>query len=66
MNIDEHFDAADVYLEMANEKFARQDYEGSLTDLAKAFAHTRALLEQVFKLQALKVEVESSAGENTT
>lgn len=63
MNINDNFNSADVYLEMAKEKFARQDYEGALDSLFKAFSHTRALVEQVFKLQAMKNEVTEPLGD---
>ncbi len=65
MNIENNFNSAEASLEMANEKVSKQDYEGALCSLAYAYAHVRALLEQVFKLQALKAEVEQPAGENT-
>ncbi len=57
MNIENNFNAVDVYLEMAKEKITRHDYEGALTALAKSYSHTRELLEQIYKLQALKAKV---------
>lgn len=65
MNIYENFDNAEVYLEMAKEKLSRQDFDGSLAMLAEAYSHTRALLEQVYKLHALKTEVEIPASDNS-
>lgn len=65
MNIESNFNAADVYLEMAKEKVARHDYNGAISNLSKAYSHTRALLGQVFKLQAMKDKVEQPAREKT-
>ncbi len=62
MNIENTFYNAKSCLDMARDKFDRQDYEASLVSLSKAMSHTRYLIEQVFKLQALKSDVESPAG----
>jgi len=62
MNIDDNFNSASHYLEVAKEQVAMQDYENSLSSLSQAYSHTRALLEQVFKLQALKVHVSDQNG----
>ena len=64
MNINNNFNSAKMYLEMVKEKFTRQDYKGGLAALAKAHSHTRAFLEQGYKLLALKDKVESPAGED--
>lgn len=65
MNIEQNFHGAEVNLEMAKEKGGRCDFAGSLACLVIAYEHTRALIEQVYKLQALKTEVELPAREDT-
>lgn len=65
MNIENNFRCAEAYLEMAHEKVESHDFETALAALVKAYEHTRSLLEQVFKLQALKAEVETPAGEDS-
>jgi len=64
VNIENHFNNAEAYLKMANEKVEAQDYESALASLAKACSHIRELSVQVCKLQALKAEVSSPAGED--
>lgn len=61
MNIKANISVVEVYLEMANEKVERQDFEGALEALASAYSHVRELLEQVQKLSALKTMAERSA-----
>lgn len=62
MKIEHQFNNAKSWLDIARDKVASQDYESALAALAEAFSHTRTLLQQVNKLQALKVEAESSTG----
>jgi len=50
MNIEENFDSAEVYLEMAREKASRGYFASSLASLVNAYEHTRALIEQTYKL----------------
>lgn len=64
MNIENHFNSAEAYLEMANEKVERQDYTGARASLAQAYSHTRELLDLVQKLIVLKANVELSTGES--
>lgn len=61
MNIEDHFNAAEAYLEMANEKVERQNYTGAQTALTKAYSHTTELLDHVQKLVDLKTEIERPA-----
>lgn len=63
MNIDNNFNSADAYLEMAKEKVAAQNYEVALVSLRKAYSHIRDLIEQVYKLHALKSEVTEQKGD---
>ena len=65
MDIKNNIFTAEAYLETAKEMIGSQDYEGALAVIAKAYEYTRAKLEQVNKLQALKAEVKSSAGEDS-
>lgn len=65
MNIENHFNSAEAYLEMANEKVGRGDYIGARAALAKAYSHNRELLDHVQKLVACKAFTEQPAGENT-
>ena len=65
MNIEHNFNNAKFCLDIARDKVAGQDYEAALVALAKAYSHTRAMLEQVEKLQALKVEAARPAGEDS-
>lgn len=64
MNIENHFNNAEAYLEMANEKVSLRDYDGALASLAKAYSHIRDLIKQVYSLKALKSEVEQPPGES--
>lgn len=61
MNIENHFNNAEAYLEMANEKVERHDYTGARACLAEAYSHTRELLDHVQKLVVLTANVELSA-----
>lgn len=54
MNIENHFLNADAFLEMAKEKVDNGDYVGAQFYIAKAYGHTRELLDHVQKLVALK------------
>ncbi len=65
MNIENHFNNAAAYLDMAKEKVNAQDYESALASIGKAYSHTRELLEHVYKLHALKAKVTSSAGKDS-
>lgn len=65
MNIENHMHNAKTCLETAQAKIEAQDYESALALLAEAYSHNRELLEQVWKLQALKVEVECPASEDS-
>jgi hypothetical protein len=65
MNIESNFNIAKSCLCIAHVSIARQDYEAALAALSKTSSHTRAMLEQVIKLQALKVEAERPAGEDS-
>ncbi len=60
MNIDNHFNAADTYLEMANEKVRRNDYAGARASLSEAHDHIHELLDQIVKLEVLKADIELS------
>jgi len=62
MNMEDNFNAADVYLKMAKEKVDRHDLEGALVMLSKAYSPTRELIDHVFKLHAMKTEVEHPSG----
>lgn len=63
MNIENHFYNAETNLETANEKVAAHDYDSALALLAEAYSHVRQLLEQVFKLKALKDDVTGPEGD---
>ncbi len=65
MNIANHFNAANTHLETAKKKTERKDFIGARASLAKAYSHTRELLDHVQKLMALKRKVKHSA-ENTS
>ena len=58
MKIGNHFNHAKHELAVAQADVNKQDYRGALAALAEAYSHTRALLDHVHKLQALKNEVE--------
>lgn len=64
MNIENHFNAAEAYLEMANEKFQAQDYDSALESLVKAYSHTRELMNHVLAVINLQSEVTEPAGDN--
>lgn len=63
MNIENHMQRAQAYLELAEEKVDRQDYTGARASLANAYSHTRELLDHVQKLVVLKEDVEPPAAE---
>jgi hypothetical protein len=65
MNIEHNFNNAKFCLDIARDKVASQNYEAALAALAKAYSHTRTLLDQVCKLKVLKDEVTRSAGEDS-
>lgn len=60
MNIENHFKHAEAYLDMANEKVVSEEYTGSRASLAKAYSHTRELLDHVQKLVVMQADVELS------
>lgn len=62
MNIEDHFNSAEAYLEMANEKVNREDYTGARAALASAYSHTRELLDHVQNLIFDKANIELSEG----
>lgn len=64
MNIENHFNNAEAYLEMADEKVTAGDYVGAQASIAKAYSHTRELLDHVSKLVVLKANVELTAEES--
>ena len=66
MDTNSHFKYVYEDLGIAEERLDNLDYDSSLEALCKAYGHVRALLEKVHKLQALKIEVESPAGEDVT
>lgn len=61
MNIENHFHSAEVYLEMAKEKFDRDEFAGCLASLVKAYEHNRRLIEHVYEL-SIASEQKSPAG----
>jgi len=63
MNIENNFINAKKSLDLACDKVSTHEYETALEALAIAYLHTRALLEQVFNLKALKIEVETTQGD---
>ncbi|KKN13004.1 hypothetical protein LCGC14_1010870 [marine sediment metagenome] len=65
MNIKKHFALAEGLLKMANEQVEAKDYRGARASLAKAYSHTRELLDHVQKLLTLKAHVEHSAEDTT-
>jgi len=65
MNFENHFNNAEVYLEMAKEKVTAQDYGSALASLAKAYENTRALIDQVYKLSVESSRAARPAGEDT-
>lgn len=65
MNIENHMYNAKTCLDTAQTKIEAQDYESALALLADAYSNVRELLQQVFKLQALKVKVARPAGDNS-
>ena len=60
MNINDHFNATEAYLEMANEKVQRNDYAGARASLTEAHDHIHELLDQIVKLEVLKADIELS------
>lgn len=64
MNIEDNFNAADVYLEMANEKFSRGDYDGALVQLCSAYSHVRSLIEEVYKVSVQSTQADRAAAEH--
>ncbi len=65
MNIVEEFDCAQVYLEMAKEKFLANQYCSSLVSLSKAFPHMRSLFEKIYKLDREASSAKLNAGDDT-
>jgi hypothetical protein len=64
-NIENHTHRAKLCLTTSQAKIEAREYDTALAMLAEAYSHTRELLEQVYKLQALKVEVTRPAGEDS-
>ena len=65
MNIENHIDVAKNALDLVRDMVDRQDYETALEMFCNLMTENRELIEHVFKLQAMKVEVESSAGDTS-
>ena len=63
MNMDSHFEAANHELVVAQANVNEQDYVCALASLAKAYSHTRELLQQVHSLKALKDKVTPTTGD---
>lgn len=63
MNIEINFYNAEAYLEKAKNKVSAQEYHTALVFIRKAYGHVRELLEQVYKLEALKDEVTEQKGD---
>jgi len=66
MNIENHIDVAKNALDIVRDKVDSQDYETALDMLCNLMTENRELIDHVFKLQALKIEVETPAGEDTS
>jgi len=65
MNIENHFRDAHVYLAMAKDKFDLNDFVGAQAALAKAYSHTREILDHVQTLIVSTANVELSAGQSS-
>ena len=50
MSIENDFNSAEIYLEMAKEKWQRGQYCASLVNLSKAYPYMRSLIEEIYKL----------------
>ena len=66
MNAENHFYSAEVYLEMARDKFTAHDYDSTLASLVKSYSHTRWLIEHVWKLKRKATLASRPAGEDTS
>ena len=66
MNIENHFNNAEVCLKMAKEDFAIQDYDRALSSLGNLYSHVTSLMNKVSVLHRLKPKVSTSAGEDGT
>lgn len=65
MNIENNLYNAKKALDLARDKIDQQDYDTAIEVLASSYSHVRELLQQVYKLKALKVEVEGPANEKS-
>lgn len=66
MNIEDHFNNADAYLEMSKEKFTAQDYDSSLSSLGKAYSHIRELMLKIYQVKRNAALSQRPAGEDVT
>ena len=62
MNIETHSNIAKGMLLLADEQVESGDYIGARASLAKAYSHTRELIDKVQKLVALKAMSNRPAG----
>lgn len=64
MNIENEFQRAEVYLEMAKEKFQASNYSTCLTALTKVYPHIRSLIEKVYVLDRTASLAPDPPGDN--
>jgi len=63
MNINNHIMTAKKVLDIVRDKVDSQDYETALDMLCNLMTENRELIDHVFKLQTLKVEVTEQKGD---
>lgn len=66
MYIEQNFDSAEVYLEMAREKVKSSDFVSALANLRHAYSATRELIDLVFSMQTTQQQKAFYSGEESS